>query len=152
MARFPVFIELRRSRLLAGALYVMHGAAAGAFLVVPWPLVARIGCLIVLAVSLVYSLRPPCIVSFRLYRDGVVECVLSDGVCLLANPLPDTTVFSWLVVLRLGVEDGKRVISLPLLPDHLSREEFRVLRLWLRWHPGTGNRKQRQLREPPEKS
>jgi hypothetical protein len=37
--RFPVFIELRRSRLLAGALCAMHGAAAGAFLAMPWPLI-----------------------------------------------------------------------------------------------------------------
>jgi hypothetical protein len=144
VVRFPVFIELRRSRLFVGALCIMHGAAVGAFLIVPWPWMVRIGCLLALAGSLAYSLRPPRVASLRLYRDGVVECVLPDGVCLLANPLPDTTVFPWLVVLRLGVEGGKGVISLPLLPDHLSREEFRVLRLWLRWHPGTGDGKRRE--------
>jgi hypothetical protein len=129
--RFPVFIELRRSRLFVGVLCVMHGVAACAVLVLPWPVPVRLVLLIALAVSLVHSLRPSRIVSLRLYRDGVIESVLSDGTCLLADPLPDTAVFSWLVVLRLEVEG--RTFSLPLLPDHMSREEFRILRLWLRW-------------------
>jgi hypothetical protein len=122
---------LRRSRLLAGALCAMHGAAVCAVLVVPWPTPARLALLIALAASLVHSLRPPRVVSLRLYRDGLIECVLPDGTRLPASPRPDTVVFSWLVVLRIDTE-GK-TISLPLLPDHMSREEFRILRLWLRW-------------------
>ncbi|MDR2614086.1 MAG: hypothetical protein LBC91_01995 [Candidatus Accumulibacter sp.] len=129
--RFPVFIELRRSSLLAGALCLMHGAAACAVLVLPWPLPARLALLIALAASLAHSLRPPRFLALRLHRDGLIECVLPDETCLPARPLPDTAVFSWLVVLRLEAED--QTISLPLLPDHLSREEFRLLRLWLRW-------------------
>jgi hypothetical protein len=131
--RFPVFIELRRSRLLAGALCVLHGAAAGTFLAMPWPLPIRIGLLIVLAVALWRALRPPRVAALRLYEDGVIECVLPDGASLSANPLADTTVFSWLVLLRVRTESDGRTISLPLFPDHMSREEFRVLRLCLRW-------------------
>jgi hypothetical protein len=131
--RFPVFIGLRRSLFLVCSLCVMHCAAAGAFLVMPWPRPLRIGLLIALAVSLRQAFRPPRVASLRLYRDGALECVLPNGTSLLANPLPDTTVFFWLVVLRLQAEGEKGTISLALFPDHMTREEFRLLRLWLRW-------------------
>jgi hypothetical protein len=131
--RFPVFIGLRRSYFLAASVCVMHGAAAGAFLVLPWPLPMRMVLLIVLAVSLWHTLRPARIRSLRLHQNGDLECVLSDGTSRPASPLPDTTVFSWLVVLRLEVEGEQRTVSLPLFPDHMSGDEFRILRLWLRW-------------------
>jgi hypothetical protein len=149
--RFPVFIELRRSLCRAGALCVMHGAAAGVFSVLPWPLPLRIASFAVLAASLRHSLRPPRVASLRLHENGGLECVLPDGTDLPAAPLPDSTVFPWLVVLRLKADGRKRVISLPLFQDHMSREEFRLLRLWLRWRPGerrqeTEDRRQKILR------
>jgi hypothetical protein len=133
--RFPVFIGLRRSKILISALSLMHCAAAGAMLAISWPLPVRIVLLVALAGSLPYSLRPPRVVSLRLYGDGGLECVLPDGTALPATPLPDSAVFFWLVVLRLKAEDEgeSATISLPLLPDSMSREEFRILRLWLRW-------------------
>ena len=122
-----------------GSLCAMHCAAAGAFLCLPWPPLLRGALAIGLGVSLWRALRPPRIASLRLDGKGGLECVLPDGTRLQATPLPDTTVFSWLVVLRLRVEGEKRTISVPLFPDHMSREEFRVLRLWLRWSVNPGN-------------
>ena len=116
----------------------MHCAAAGAVLAVSWPMPARIALLAALALSLPYSLRPPRVISLRFYGDGGLECVLSDGTSRPAVLLPGSAVFFWLVVLRLKIEDEDATISLPLLPDSMSREEFRVLRLWLRWNSGTG--------------
>ncbi|MDR1062856.1 MAG: hypothetical protein LBL48_02815, partial [Azoarcus sp.] len=133
-ARFPLFIDLRRSLYRIAALSVMHGAAAGVFLYMPWLPPLRVAMLAVLALSLRRSLSPLGVVSLRLYENGGLECVLPDGTSLPAVPLPDTTVFSWLVALRLKAEGRKRIISLPLFPDHMSREEFRLLRLWLRWN------------------
>ncbi|GHU20250.1 hypothetical protein FACS189475_08830 [Betaproteobacteria bacterium] len=130
----PVFIELRRSNILIGSVGLMHCAAAVVFFFLPWPLPLRIVLPGALAISLVYALRPPRIVSLRLHGNGDLECALSDGTLRPAILLPDTTVFSWLVVLRLRVEDEKGTISLPLFPDHMSREEFRLLRLCLRWN------------------
>jgi hypothetical protein len=103
---------------------------------VSWPLPARIVLLVALMGSLPYSLRPPRVASLRLYGDGGLECVLPDGTSIPAAVLPGSAVFFWLVVLRLEVEDESATISLPLLPDSLSREEFRILRLWLRWAIG----------------
>ena len=47
--------------------------------------------------------------------------------------LPDSVVFNQLIVLRLRIGDTRRVVNLVLLPDSMSAEQFRVLRLWLRW-------------------
>jgi hypothetical protein len=129
---FPVFIGLRRSYFLAGFVFLMHGAAAGVFLVMPWPLPVRIALLAALAASLRYALRPPRIASLRLYEDGALKCLLPDGTVLALTLLPDTAVFPWLVVLRLRAEETG-MVSLALFPDSMSRGEFRVLRLWLRW-------------------
>jgi hypothetical protein len=132
--RFPVFIGLHRSYFLICSICVMHCAAAGIFLFMPWPPLLRIASMIALAVSLWRALRPSRISSLHFHENGDIECVLSDGTRLPASLLSDTTVFSWLVVLRLKLEDEKRTISLPLFPDHMSREEFRLLRLCLRWN------------------
>jgi len=48
--------------------------------------------------------------------------------------LPDTTVFAWLIVLRFRIGDEQGASTLALLPDQMSSEQFRALRLWLRWH------------------
>lgn len=46
---------------------------------------------------------------------------------------PDTTVFSFLVVLRYQVEGERRFRALVVLPDSMSHDALRRLRLWLRW-------------------
>ncbi|MBV5336666.1 MAG: hypothetical protein J0653_01250, partial [Deltaproteobacteria bacterium] len=49
------------------------------------------------------------------------------------KPLPDTTVFSHLIVLRFKTKDENRVRTLTIFQDQMTTTEFRVLRLWLRW-------------------
>jgi hypothetical protein len=134
MVRFPVFIEPRRySNILIGSVGLMHCAAAGVFFFMPWPLLLQIASVIALAVSLWRALRPSRISVLRFHENGDLECTLSDGTRQPLILLPGTTVFSWLVVLRLRAEGEKGTISLPLFPDHMPRKEFRLLRLCLRW-------------------
>ena len=70
----------------------------------------------------------------RLSEGGVLECVVANGDRFSAQVKPDSTVFNRLIVLRLLVGDEQRTANFALLPDSLSTEQFRVLRLWLRWH------------------
>ena len=111
----------------------MHGLAVGVFFAMPWPLSARIALFAVLVVSLWRSLRSTEVTSIHLHENGTIKCIMSDGMSLSTTLLPDTTVFSWLVVLRMKANERKQAISLALFPDHMSHEEFRVLRLWLNW-------------------
>jgi toxin CptA len=132
--QFPITIALRRSRLLALSLVLLHGLAAGSLSVLPWPWLLRCALLFGLGVSLVYVLRPSPILELRLRAPDRIDAFLAYGNRLGLSPQPDSTVFSQLIVLRFRLGEKKRVRSLALLPDQMSAEEFRLLRLWLRWY------------------
>ena len=112
----------------------MHAVAAGCLVALPWSWLLRGVFLLLLAGSLGYALRAPRIVGLRLAARDRLECLLADGDRAAATVLADSTVFSRLIVLRLRVGEEARVSSLVLLPDQMPAEQFRVLRLWLRWH------------------
>jgi len=137
--QFPISIELRRSYLLISSVCTLHCAAAVGIILAPLHWHLRLVLLIAVAVSLAATLRPARISSLHLNRDGRLECGLSEGVRVAAPVLSGSTVFPWLVVLRLRPEGARRLVSLPLFADHMSGEEFRILRLWLRWGAISGN-------------
>ncbi|WP_300319256.1 protein YgfX [Accumulibacter sp.] len=130
---FPIDIELRRSRRLLLLIVALHLVAAACLLVLPWPPAPRYLLLSLVAVSAWQALRPSRIAGLRLLASGELICVLASGERVSAIVRTDTVVFSQLVVLRVRVSETGRGDSLALLPDALSAEQFRMLRLWLRW-------------------
>ena len=132
--QFPIAIGLHRSILFSVLQVLIHAVAAGCLVALPWSWLLRGVFLLLLAGSLGYALRAPRIVGLRLAARDRLECLLADGDRVAATVLADSTVFSRLIVLRLRVGEEARVSSLVLLPDQLSTEQFRALRLWLRWH------------------
>ena len=101
-----------------------------------WTLLSPLG--ILLGVSLWRALQPTEIVGLRLSERAGLDCILPPGERIAVQILPDSTVFRQLLVLRLRFGDTGRVRSLALLPDSMSSEQFRVLRLWLRWLTSEG--------------
>ena len=132
--QFPIVIGLHRSLFLSILLVTMHAVAAACVFALPWPLLWRCMVLLALAFSLGYAWRPPGIIGLRLAAGDRLECLRAAGDCVAAAVLADSTVFTRLIVLRLRVGEEVRVTSLVLLPDQMPAEQFRVLRLWLRWH------------------
>jgi Membrane-bound toxin component of toxin-antitoxin system len=132
--QFPVFIELYRSQHLSLLLVLFHAIAAGCVIALPWPLSLHSLLIVIIGLSLWQALRPSRIVGLHLSGKNALECVLVDGNRVGVTPLPDSTVFLGLIVMRLRIGEEKRVSSLALLPDHMSADQFRMLRLWLRWH------------------
>ena len=132
--QFPITIALRRSRLLVLLLVLLHGLAAGCVGVLPWPWPLRCALLFALGASLVYALRPSPILELRLRAPDRIDALLADDNRVGLSPQTDSTVFGQLIVLRYRLGEVKRVRSLALLPDQMSAEEFRLLRLWLRWY------------------
>jgi len=69
--------------------------------------------------------------------DGQLQTVGANGKASAAVVQPHTLVLSFLVVL-LYRQEG-RLRSLTLLSDSLAAEDFRQLRLWLRWRSSAAN-------------
>ena len=131
--QFPIHIELHRSRLLVFSLLFFHALAVVCVLVLPWSWLLRSLLLCVVGVSAWHTLQKQKILGLRLSAQGGLDCLFAAGERIAASVLPDSTVFNQLIVLRLRIGDARRVVSLALLPDSMSAEQFRVLRLWLRW-------------------
>lgn len=130
--QFPIVIGLHRSLLLSILLVLMHAMAAVCLVVLPW-----LWCCVLwlaLACSLHCALRSPRVVGLRLAARDRLECLLADGDWLAATVLADSTVFARLIVLRLRIGEEQRESSLVLLPDQMPADQYRLLRLWLRWH------------------
>ena len=131
--QFPVFIKLRRSRLRLVLLLLFHTLAALCVVVAPmlWPIQVLLGVLI--GASLWRALPPDQVLALSLsWRNGL-QCLLPGDQRVSAVVMPDTTILGWLIVLRWRIEEDSRVNSLLLFPDSMSVEEYRLLRIWLRW-------------------
>jgi toxin CptA len=131
----PLTLTLHHSRRLGLLLGAMHlGAATAASLIsIPWWIK-----LVLLSLILASALRQLFgltgknrICRLTLKDDGRLEFSREDGSGGEARLHPQSTVTSPLVVLLLRLEG--RVESLVFLPDSLDEEDFRQLRLWLRW-------------------
>ena len=132
--RFPVTIEVRRSLFFVVSLVLIHGISVLAVLGLPWTLTLRVSVLAAILLSAFLCLsRSNRIMRLTLASKTDLRCHLTDGSAHTAGILPDTTVFNQLIVLRLRLGDERKSTNLVLLPDQMSAEQFRTLRIWLRW-------------------
>lgn len=76
----------------------------------------------------------PEILTLEITGDGgfALQCSASGGF-LAARRLPVLTVHPWLTVLRLELLASRQRRTLVLTPDRMSGDEFRRLRVALRW-------------------
>ena len=123
--------SLKPSRRLLLIQSLAHLVAAGAVLAATLPAWLAVIFLLLLGASLAHMRRQLPVVSLRLSGDGVIEIVGADGTASEAVAHPHTLVLSFLVVLLYRQQD--RLRSMTLLEDSLTAEDFRQLRLWLRW-------------------
>jgi toxin CptA len=135
-------ITLRISDLLALFLVVMHALAfVSVWLVLP--LAAKIGAAVVLMLSLVLTLRR------HVWRTGkqAIRAIRLSGECDVAVQgqdsewqevvlLPSSFVSDYLTVLNLRLEGEKLARHVVILPDAIDAEQFRQMRVWLRWKCG----------------
>ncbi|HUY01834.1 MAG TPA: protein YgfX [Rhodocyclaceae bacterium] len=133
--QLPATLSLRRSRRLAALLAGAHALAAAVVLSLALPWWLKIVLLAAILVSTWRRLNrlrgPGRICRLTLRADGRLEFSRVDGSCGVASVHPQTTVTAFLCVLLLRIQ--ARVEALVLLPDALDAEDFRLLRLWLRW-------------------
>ncbi len=138
--QFPFVIKLHRSRLLFTILCLFHTLAIGCVIALPWPWLLRGLLSGLIGLSLANTLRPVRIVGLHLSARNSLDAQLADGNRATLTIKPDSTVFNRLIVLRLNIDEEKRVSTLVLLPDQMPDEQFRLLRICLRWRADSNER------------
>jgi len=132
--QFPITIGLHRSRFLVGAfvLLVLLTIPVLVFLQRSTAIFAAIPLLLAVLFAWLWRYRQPCCPVIRLEANGAISLLSGDGEFAAAQLLPGATVHPWLTVLRLRSAAGC-VCILCLTVDSLKREDFRRLRVFLRW-------------------
>jgi toxin CptA len=137
--RFPESVLLRPSRVLAIVVGLMHGAAVALLLPLALPVWLKGSLAAAVLVSLAGALRgalqrrSQSITRLTLSDEGILTFEQKDGRRMSAAVALDSTVFGLLAVVRLQVQGERRMRTLIVLPDALEADQFRHLRVWLRW-------------------
>lgn len=133
-------LNLHPARGFAIVLALAHAAVAGLLLVLPsWPAVFLLPLLCASAAHsiLQHALRRlrHSTTSLQFKDREQLTVVLRDGSRLEGRLLGSTTVGTLLTVLNIRRTDGGRLLHVVVTPDSLPPDEFRRLRVWLRWGP-----------------
>lgn len=138
--RFPIFIELNRSRLFLSFLLIIHALAVVGILLTPWPFWTRLVLLALPGASFHAAYRqwrqvpaglilhPGGRLEIRETKEEAIpprSAVLRSGVMAL----PMLCVFSWQEETETGHYLSK---TLALFPDSAEANSMRHLRVWLR--------------------
>ena len=132
--QLPITIGLHRSRFLGLGLAVVHLVAAGVLLATPWENPVKVLLVLCLLGSggLAWLRLPLHVDSLRLLSDGSLELRRIGGTDYEPAGLASTaTVHHWLTVFRLTAGKGSFIIV--VAPDSMGVDDFRRLRVWLRW-------------------
>ncbi|MDP3513614.1 MAG: hypothetical protein Q8S20_12765 [Sulfuritalea sp.] len=130
-------VAIKSSRRLLFVQSLAHLAAAAAVLAshVPSWLAALLLLLVGASLARLRRLLP--VTGLVLGGDGRLQTVAADSTASEATVHPHTLVLSFLVVLLYRQHGRLRALTLP--GDSLSAEDFRQLRLWLRWRSAAAN-------------
>jgi toxin CptA len=134
--QFPIIIGLHRSRFLDGVLIVVTLLAIGTAVALPYSAIVRlvIALLIVVGSYDAWRKLKPTLSGLRLDRSGqIFISEAGDTEFLEAELLPCATVHPWLTVVRVRVLSGRRH-TLIAVADSMRADDFRRLRVFLRWH------------------
>jgi hypothetical protein len=131
-----ISVELRPSRRLLLAMTGAHLAAGLVLSLAFEPGLLVICGLLAVAASLAWLV----IRGLRQVQAQSLE-IVADGTCLVRRRdglrqwklRVDSTVLPWLVILRLADPGERRTGSLVLCPDSMAHDDWRRLRVFLRW-------------------
>ncbi len=133
-------IAVGSSRRLAGLLGGMHVFAAAMCWLVPAPLWLAASAMPLVLGSALHALRrdgfrtlPDSLITLRIDGDCACEFQCRSGEWRGADLLGSSFVSPYLAVLNLKPADGRFAKHLVILPDAVNADDFRRLRVWLRW-------------------
>lgn len=116
--------------MLRVALSAMHLLAAASVWVLPWPVAMGLTTLILL--SFVWCWRHQQVYALQINVKGELFVQHGDE-WREAEVLSSSLVLPYLTVLNLKLSNGRKPFHVVLLPDSVDAENFRRLRVWLKW-------------------
>ena len=138
-----LFLPLKPSRQLAAAILSIHILAATGIGLAPlpvWLMAVTWAALGASAWTLAHGhallRQPSSLMRLQSRADGSLEGLTRDGEWLAFSLLPCSTLFPVFAVLCLKPLGGGRTRSVTIFPDALSLDDWRTLRVWLRWQAG----------------
>lgn len=136
----PQIFHFRPSRWLAILLIASHVLVVASLPVLDFPLWELVALTLLLNLSYLLwreaGLRARDCCRSLSVLGGDVELVLRNGKTVRVQPCADTVVTPWLTVLQLRAEPTGARYRLVILPDSMDTEDFRRLRVWLKWGYG----------------
>ena len=133
-------VSLKRSYYLSSVLVLAHLAAAATLIPVELAPEAKFALVLAVAVSLVHAFRR---YAFLLSRHSIVAIELKDresaaaqlksGVWCAARVLGSSYVSPLLTVLNLRIDGCRLARHALIVPDNVTADDFRRLRVILRW-------------------
>jgi toxin CptA len=133
-------IALRSSRLLAVIMALAHGAAIAVVVLVDIPVPVKAvaaaglaGYWLVIVRRQSLLLTADSAVAIEISSDGNFSIQTRRGEWSECEVLGSTYVTPWLTVLNLRESEDRASRRIVILPDSVDAEDFRKLRLWLRW-------------------
>ena len=133
-------IDLRPSRILAAILVIAHGAAIAVIALVSVPLWLKLIAIAALAVNLMFEIRqtvllraPDAVVALEIASDDALSIQTRRGDWITCEVLGSTYVIYFLAIVNLKEQGSGRAKRAVILPDSIDAEDFRKLRVWLRW-------------------
>jgi len=126
--------------MLASILLLAHGAAVAVVLLVGLPLWLEVTAVAALSLNLAHGVwrkailrSTASIATIEIASDDTFSIQTRHGEWIECEVRGDTFVLWFLTVLNLRRRDSGARISVVILPDAIDAEEFRRLRVWLRW-------------------
>jgi toxin CptA len=133
-------ISLAPSARLVQVLCAAHLSAACLIIISGVPIALSAAATAALGVSLGFYLRrmallrsPQSVVAMEIGDDGKIAFQTRDGRWRAASLRQSCFVSPWLTIVNLNPENARWSRNVVIMPDSLREDEFRQLRVWLRW-------------------
>jgi toxin CptA len=132
MFPLPLVASIDGSRQLRSLLAFVHLCGAVAIFLTSLPLPLQWTGLLLLTISMALYWRQNQQIRVRGNQNGKFEVWLSGKWCV-ASIDSSSVIWPGLTVVRFATESERLHRHLVILPDSLPKEDFRRLRVWLRW-------------------
>lgn len=132
MFPFPLLLTVASSRRLAFALGLLHFSALAAVWLASLPMGMQLAASLGVGFSLYRHSRPQPPIRLRCHADGRLE-IWQTGIWRQAEAIHPAMLLPWLTVLRYRPHGQRHMSTQVITPDSLPEDDFRRLRVWLRW-------------------